>query len=280
MLQRLESEIDHRETAKRAALASEAQMRRFIGDAGHELRTPLTSIRGFAELYRQAVVVDPEATADLMHRIEEEANRMGVLVEDLLLLTRLEQARPLAREPVDLRDIAADAVTAAQAANPTRPFGLLLPDWNADDRPGVIGDAACLRQVVDNLLRNACVHTPAGTVVTVRVATANEHDGRWAVLEVADAGPGLPADEQAKIFERFYRADRSRARATGGSGLGLSIVAALVAAHDGRVTVSSPPGAGAVFRVLLPLDATPRVRRSPVRSPTAEDARAVWTRSG
>jgi two-component system OmpR family sensor kinase len=271
MLAQLESTIGDREASERAAVASEERMRRFIGDAGHELRTPLTSIRGFAELYRQGAANAPGALPDLMRRIEEEAARMGILVEDLLLLTRLEQARPLRRDPVDLVGVAADAVTAARATHPSRPFELRAPDWTSEDSTVVIGDAARLRQVADNLVRNACVHTPAGTPVTVRVGTITEDARRWAVLEVADCGPGVSVEEAGKVFERFYRTDRSRARATGGSGLGLSIVAALVAAHDGRVTVSSPPEGGAVFRVLLPQDTTPRVRPPRVRSGVADD---------
>ena len=260
MLAQIESAFGDREASARSALASEERMRRFITDASHELRTPLTSIRGFAELYRQGAAAAPDRLPDLMpdlmRRIEEEAIRMGLLVEDLLLLARLDQQRPLEREPVDLVAVATDTAQAARAANPSRPIEVRILG-QADDPPGVLGDDARLRQIAGNLVQNACIHTPPGTQVTVGVGTVVEGGQTWAVLDVADAGPGLSPEERERVFERFYRTDRSRARSTGGSGLGLSIVAALVAAHDGRVTVTSAPGQGALFRVRLPVDAGP-----------------------
>ena len=253
MLAQIEAAFVDREASAMAAKESEDRMRRFVTDASHELRTPLTSIRGFAELYRQGAASAPEQVPDLMRRIEEEALRMGLLVEDLLLLARLDQHRPLERVPVDLVAVATDTAEAARAADPTRRIEVkVLGD--RDDPPGVLGDDARLRQIADNLVRNACIHTPPGTPVTVGVGKIVDGGQTFAVLDVADAGPGLSAEERERVFERFYRTDRSRARSTGGSGLGLSIVAALVAAHGGRVTVTSAPGQGALFRVRLPVD--------------------------
>ncbi|GAA0611355.1 sensory box histidine kinase PhoR [Sporichthya brevicatena] len=249
MLTQIESAVRERESAAAEARTSEKRMRQFVTDASHELRTPLTSIRGFAELYRQGAA-GPEQMPSLLRRIEDEATRMGLLVEDLLLLARLDQQRPLRQEPVDLVTVATDAVHAARAADPDRPIevGML----NGDEPPGVIGDEGRLRQIADNLVSNACTHTPPGTPVRVGVG-AEVIDGRhWAVLEVADSGPGLSEEERDRVFERFYRTDSSRARSTGGTGLGLSIVAALVAAHGGDVTVDSAPGRGATFRVRIP----------------------------
>jgi two-component system OmpR family sensor kinase len=227
-----------------AARQSEDRMRRFVADASHELRTPLTSIRGFAELSRQR----GDATdADTMRRIEDEAKRMGLLVDDLLLLARLDQQRPLKLEPVDLLPVAADALHNAQAVQPNRDISLkILPDSEA---PVVAGDEARLRQVLGNLVSNALHHTPPEAPITVSVGTR----GREAILEVSDTGPGLDEEQKARVFERFYRADSARTRATGGSGLGLSIVAALVAAHRGHVVVTDTSPHGATFTVHLPL---------------------------
>src|SRR3954452_18959550 len=197
-------------------------MRRFVADASHELRTPLTSIRGFAELYRQGAVPDKTAVRRAMRRIEDEAARMGLLVEDLLMLARLDEQRPIERSPVDVLTIATDAVHDARAVATDHTVELeVLPHSAA---PVVIGDDARLRQVVGNLVNNALIHTPAGTSVTVRVGTTEGDGTRWVLLEVADDGPGLRADDAQQVFERFYRADPSRTRASGGTGLGLSIV--------------------------------------------------------
>ncbi|MGQ0464000.1 MAG: HAMP domain-containing sensor histidine kinase [Sporichthyaceae bacterium] len=251
MLGHIETAVIEKEATAAAAQASEERMRRFIADASHELRTPLTSIRGFAELYRQGAVKAPEQVPGLLARIEDEATRMGLLVEDLLLLARLDQARPLEREPVDLVAVATDAVVAARVSHPDRRVEVRVVG-EEDVPPDVLGDDARLRQVAGNLIANACTHTPAGTAVRVSVGSVQENGARWAVLEVADEGPGLSAEECDRVFERFYRTDSSRNRRTGGSGLGLSIVAALVAAHGGKVEVKSAPGAGATFRVRLP----------------------------
>ncbi|GAA1343074.1 hypothetical protein GCM10009635_58250 [Actinocatenispora thailandica] len=242
-----------------AAHRSEEKMRRFVADASHELRTPLTTIRGFAELYRQRMDTAPgpveqldesrSAEANrLMRRIEAEASRMGLLVEDLLMLARLDQQRPVASEPVDLLAIAADAVQSARAIAPERDVSLHV-GAGSDGPPVVLGDEPRLRQVLRNLVDNALAHTPAGTPVQIRVRTA---DGA-AVVEVSDQGPGLTPEQRDRVFERFYRVDKARSREAGGTGLGLAIVASLVAAHHGRVDVDSAPGQGATFRVTLPL---------------------------
>jgi two-component system OmpR family sensor kinase len=230
--------------SEEAARQSEDRMRRFVADASHELRTPLTSIRGFAELARHRGDV---ADADTMRRIEDEAKRMGLLVDDLLLLARLDQQRPLRMESVDLLPIAADALHNAQAVQPDRHLSLtILPDSEA---PVVSGDEARLRQVLGNLVSNALHYTPVDAPITVSVGTR----GSEAILEVSDTGPGLTEEQKARIFERFYRVDTARTRSTGGSGLGLSIVAALVAAHQGHVTTTNTTPHGATFTVHLPL---------------------------
>jgi two-component system, OmpR family, sensor kinase len=243
MLGQIENAFAQRAASEAAARQSEDRMRRFVADASHELRTPLTSIRGFAELTRQR---GGEADPVTMRRIEDEAKRMGVLVDDLLLLARLDQQRPLARQPVDLLALAGDAVADARAIQPDRTVSLeILPGSEA---PVVTGDESRLRQVLGNLLSNALHHTPASAAVTVLVGTS----GPDAVLAVRDTGPGLTGEQKARVFERFYRADSARTRTTGGSGLGLSIVAALAAAHAGTVEVTDTPGGGTTFTVRLP----------------------------
>jgi two-component system OmpR family sensor kinase len=228
--------------------ASENRLRRFVADASHELRTPLTSIRGYAELFRRGADSRPEDLAKSMQRIEAEAARMGVLVDDLLLLARLDQGRPLEREPLDLARIVEEAVDSARAVEPDRPIDLELHG------PALVsGDGGRLRQAVDNLLDNARVHTPASSRVRV---TLRPDDGA-VLLTVADEGPGLPAEVANRAFERFYRGDPSRSRSMGGAGLGLSIVAAIVEAHGGTVNVRSEEGAGATFEVRLPTSGDP-----------------------
>ncbi|SBT50682.1 two-component system, OmpR family, sensor kinase [Micromonospora narathiwatensis] len=251
------AEVSARDAAA-SALASEARarrseerMRQFIADASHELRTPLTTIRGFAELYRQGAARQPEETAGLLRRIEDEAARMGLLVEDLLLLARMDRERPITLAPVELPVLASDAVQAARAVDPERRIEL-------DIEPGagplvVLGDDARLRQVIGNLMTNALTHTPPDASVTLRLRV---EPGNLAVVEVADTGPGLTPEQAERVFERFYRVDAARTRRAGGpisTGLGLAIVAALVAAHHGTVEVAETPGGGATFRVRLPL---------------------------
>ncbi|HKY77267.1 MAG TPA: HAMP domain-containing sensor histidine kinase [Acidimicrobiia bacterium] len=239
------------ETAFAEKAASEDRLRRFVADASHELRTPLTAIRGYAELFRRGAAERPEDLARAMRRIEDEATRMSVLVEDLLLLARLDQGRPLERTPVDLVAVAGDALADLSAIAPERPVTFDHPDALV-----VSGDEARIRQVAGNLLANARIHTPEGTPVHVRVRA---QDGQ-AILEVADEGPGLPPGDEGRVFERFYRADAARARTADnqGTGLGLSIVAAIVAAHGGNVQAGSPPsGRGAYFMVALPITPPP-----------------------
>jgi two-component system OmpR family sensor kinase len=255
MLAQIESAFGARAASEASARRSEDRMRRFVADASHELRTPLTTIRGFAELYRQGGARDRAELNRLMRRIEDQAAQMGLLVEDLLLLARLDQQRPLDRRPVDLLALAAEAVNDARAVASDRRIELVL--GGADGESGnalvVLGDDQRLRQVLANLVNNALTHTPAGSPVEVRVG-ASSLDGRpSAAVEVVDQGPGLTAEQAERVFERFYRADPARSHADGGTGLGLSIVAALVAVHGGTVQVDSVPGRGARFRVVLPL---------------------------
>ena len=256
MLAQIEAAFGARAASEEAARRSEDRMRRFVADASHELRTPLTTIRGFAELYRQGGSRDPAELDRLMRRIEDQAARMGLLVEDLLLLARLDQQRPLDRRPVDLLALAADAVHDARAVAPDRRIELVLGAENGDPAGTalvVLGDDQRLRQVLANLVNNALTHTPAGSPVEVRVG-ASTLDGRpGAAVEVVDHGPGLAPGQAERVFERFYRADPARSHADGGTGLGLSIVAALVAVHGGTVGVDTVPGRGARFRVVLPL---------------------------
>jgi two-component system OmpR family sensor kinase len=236
--------------AERAA--SEARLRQFVADASHELRTPVTTIRGYAELYRHGGLAEPTDLEQAMRRTEQESVRMGSLVDDLLLLTRLDEGRPLAREVVDLGVLGVDAAADARAVAPDR---VVTTDVAADVT--VEGDEDRLRQVVGNLVGNALVHTPAGTPVSVRV-----HNGSGrAVVEVHDEGPGMTPEVVDRAFERFSRADASRSRHVGGAGLGLAIVRAIVVAHDGTVTLESAPGAGTTVRVDLPrfAAASPRV---------------------
>ena len=231
------------EEAFRAREASEARVRRFAADASHELRTPLTSIQGYAELWRTGALKGKEKQNDAMRRIEQEAQRMSALVEDLLVLARLDQGRPLERTPVRLDQIVDDAVRDARAVEPDRPVAL-----DAHEPVVVQGDDNRLRQVVSNLLANARDHTPPGTPVRVSVRRENG----VARIEVADDGPGMSSDVAAQVFERFYRADSSRVRAAGGTGLGLSIVAAVAEAHGGKATVESAVGRGSCFVVEVP----------------------------
>ena len=289
MLAQIESSFQARTRSEAAARRSEERMRQFVADASHELRTPLTAMRGYAEYYRQrggvqddpappaeasngtAAVAEPASLpgapgadaalngtgqlsgADLdriMQRVEQESARMGVLVEDMLLLARLDQQRPLERRPVDLLTLAADAVQDARIIAPDRSIELSVGSATAFL---VLGDEVRLRQVIGNLMSNALTHTPEGTPVTVRILAGPREPVPSIVLEVTDHGPGLSADQAERVFERFYRADQARTRKAGGTGLGLAIVAALVAAHGGTVALRTAPGEGATFRVTLPL---------------------------
>jgi two-component system OmpR family sensor kinase len=277
MLAQVEAAFHARERSEAAARRSEEKMRQFVADASHELRTPLTAIRGYAEYYRQragagngarhAAPADTEPVlADggrltepdvdrIMQRVEQESTRMGVLVEDMLLLARLDQQRPIERRPVDLLTLAADAVQDARMIAPRRKIELTVGHGAAFL---VLGDEARLRQVITNLMSNALSHTPDGTPIDVRILTHGAN-GRLPVpsvtIEVGDHGPGLSKEQAERVFERFYRADQARGRKTGGAGLGLAIVAALVDAHGGAVGVDTAPGDGAMFWISLPLAA-------------------------
>jgi two-component system OmpR family sensor kinase len=264
MLAQIETAFRDREASETAALNSamearraaaearraEDRMRTFVADASHELRTPLTSIRGFAELYRHETPDLTEA-ARLLGRIEEEAARMGLLVDDLLLLARLDQRRPLDRGPVDVLSLAAGAVLDARTLAPDREIDLLRLD-DADTPVTVTGDEPRLRQIIGNLVGNVLRHTPAGTPFQVAVGTLQDE----VVLEIADQGPGIPPEHAGRVFERFYRADPSRTRAgvgpTGGTGLGLAIAAALVEAHNGHITLTTTPE-GTTFHLAFPV---------------------------
>ena len=275
MLSHIETAFRARSKSEAAARRSEEKMRQFVADASHELRTPLTAIRGFAEYYRQrgGVATGENGTAHLaaadmdriMRRVEQESARMGILVEDMLLLARLDQQRPLDTKPVDLLTLAADAVHDARVVSPDRSIHLSVGSGAALI---VIGDEVRLRQVIGNLMTNALTHTPAGTPIDVliRAGSLDEApDGAAAgaipepprtsrpaaVLEVTDHGPGLTKEQADHVFERFYRADP--ARTVGGTGLGLAIVAALMTAHGGAAWVRSTPGEGATFCIALPL---------------------------
>ena len=320
MLTQIETAFHAQQESERAAHESEERMRRFVADASHELRTPLTTIRGFAAHFRQrggvsrlrsrvpsargagiggedqsyfsrstapADGLSPDDIDHLMGRIESESTRMGLLVEDLLLLARLDQQRPLTKAPVDLLTLAADAVQDARIVSPGRSIDLVVAPGTAFL---VEGDEARLRQVLGNLVNNAITHTPAGTPVRVKIArgslearradgpggpTGPGGQGDWAgstgpagtaypswaggrlvpavVLDIEDDGPGMTAEQAQRVFERFYRADAARNRASGGTGLGLAIVAGLIAAHGGTVSVRTAPGQGADFQVKLPL---------------------------
>ena len=240
MLGRIEQSFD-------AKIESENKLRRFVADASHELRTPLTAIRGFSELYRQGAVSGEEPTRELVGRIEGESIRMGSLVEDLLLLARLDQAREMESKPVDLEDVVESAVASARAAGPDHKVSFAP----TGEELFALGDEARIHQVVANLLANARAHTPAGTQIDVSIS----RDSDGIRIAVADNGPGLSEADQQKIFERFYRADPSRVRVDGeGSGLGLSIVDAVMKAHGGSVTVASEVGKGATFTLFFPVE--------------------------
>lgn len=244
----LNSMLSRIEESFAARTASENKLRRFVADASHELRTPLTAIRGFAELHRQGAVKGEAATSELVGRIENESVRMGALVEDLLALARLDQSRELVLAPINLTELVTEAVESARAAGPDHPITLDSPDESF-----ILGDAGKIHQVVANLLANARIHTPIGTPITVSI----ESDEEGTSISIADAGPGLSQEDQARIFERFYRADPSRNRAREeGSGLGLSIVDSVMQAHGGKVIVTSKLGEGAIFTVFFPLAAS------------------------
>jgi two-component system OmpR family sensor kinase len=236
MLARIESSF-------RAQQVSERKLRRFVADASHELRTPLSAVRAYAELYDRGAAERPDDLERSMRGISRESERMSLLVDDLLLLARLDDGRPLERQPVRLDEVVGEAVETAQTVDPDRPIELRA------ERAVVEGDRDRLRQIVDNLLANVRAHTPPGTPASVSVTRRNGS----AEIAVTDSGPGLDEEHLEHVFERFYRADPSRARTSGGVGLGLSIVAAVAEAHGGTVSASSRPGEGTTFSIALPL---------------------------
>jgi two-component system OmpR family sensor kinase len=254
MLGQIEEAFDER-------TASENRLRRFIADASHELRTPLAAVRAYAELFDRGARERPDDLERSMNGIQRESRRMGLLVDDLLLLARLDQGRPLERKPVELEDVARDAVEAARTLDPGREIELDVPA-----PVEVQGDRERLRQIVDNLLANVRAHTPPGSAATVRVLNG----GDSAVIEVADAGPGLSDEQLSHAFERFYRGDTSRSRDAGGAGLGLAIISAIAESHGGAATVVNEGrngGQGLTVRVTLPLTASP-VGPAPDAAPT------------
>ncbi|CAM3669161.1 sensor histidine kinase [Isoptericola cucumis] len=246
----LNTMLAHIERAFSAQEESERRMRRFVSDASHELRTPLATVKGYGELYRMGALDTPAKVDDTMGRIEDSARRMSTLVNDLLVLARLDEGRPLRREEVDLAAMARDAVQDLHALDPSREVAVVgLHDGAPPTAVPATGDPDRLRQVLTNLVGNVARHTPAGSPAELAVGTAP--DG-GAVVEVRDHGPGIAPEQAARIFERFYRADSSRNRTSGGSGLGMAIVAAIVGAHDGHVSVADTPGGGLTVRVALP----------------------------
>lgn len=254
MLDRIDSSFDER-------AHTIEQMRRFISDAGHELRTPLVSVRGYAEMYRHGWLTEPEQLDQAMERIEKEAIRMGSLVDDLLALARLDERRPLDLVPLQLNQIAADTALDTRAQAPDREVNV-IEDPSA---PVVVGDEHKVRQVVTNLIGNALRYSPEGSPLEIRVSS---NEG-MAAFEIIDHGEGIPEQFRGKIFDRFWRADTSRNRETGGSGLGLSIVQSIISAHGGKVSAHETPGGGATFRVELPLQNTQQSQQTPSASPQA-----------
>ncbi|MFG3532980.1 ATP-binding protein [Streptomyces sp. NPDC047917] len=249
--------LDRIDTAFQARAEAEARTRRFFVDAGHELRTPLVGIKGYTDLYRMGALPTREDIDQTMTRIAAESERLTRLVEEMFLLARLDEEAATGQEPtlaldlapMDLRTLAADALHDVRALDAARRITLTGPGGGKPATAPAVADEARLRQVVTNLIGNAVIHTPPGTPIRIGVGTVR---GR-AVLEVADEGPGLTPAERDRVFDRFYRTDDSRARTTGGSGLGLAIAHALVAAHDGRLTLDTAPGQGCTFRIELPL---------------------------
>lgn len=239
------TQIEHSFAVQRA---SEERMRRFVSDASHELRTPLATVRGYGELYRIGGIPESQVPSAMV-RIESEATRMTGLVSDLLQLARLDEGRPLDLQTVELTGLADDAAADVRVLDPDRVVAVVGPDGGAPAPVHAVADEQRVRQILANLTENARMHTPAGTPVEIAVGS----EGRTAVLEVRDHGPGVPPAETERIFGRFYRLDSSRSRASGGSGLGLAIVAAIAAAHGGTTRASETPGGGLTITVTLPI---------------------------
>jgi two-component system, OmpR family, sensor kinase len=254
MLTRIQEAFAARDATERQLRRSEERLRRFVADASHELRTPVAAVSAYAELFERGAGQRPEDLARVMKGIRGETGRMARLVDDLLLLARLDEGRPLEHKSVELVSLTAQAADAARAVSPDWPIQV-----SAEQPVEVVGDGPRLRQVLDNLLANVRAHTPAGTVTTVKLRQQEAH----AIIEVKDNGPGMAPEDAARVFERFYRADPSRSRAHGGSGLGLSIVSAIVTALGGDVTVDSEVGKGTAFMVTLPVEPLPDGQQDP-----------------
>ena len=265
MLGRIRDAFAERDSTERSLRASEERMRRFVTDVSHELRTPLAAVTAYTELFERGARDHPDDLERALRGIGAETARMRVLVEELLLLARLDEGRPLATRPVDLNEIVLDAISASRAVAPDRHVVLSVSAVAV-----VRGDAVRLRQVVDNLLANVRTHTPAGTATFITIGVT---DGS-AALTVRDDGPGMPTEQAARIFERFYRSDASRSRASGGSGLGMAIVHALVTAHHGRIDVDTTPGRGLTIRIALPLLRVDETRPGSEQATRAADAGA------
>jgi two-component system OmpR family sensor kinase len=266
----LNTMLGHIERAFSARAASEDRMRRFVADASHELRTPLATIRGYGELYRMGALTTREQVDDTVRRIEESATRMGRLVEDLLALARLDEGRPLRTDEVDLTVVAADALSDLRALDRTRPVRITtVPEGAELGACVVVGDEDRLRQVLANLTGNVVQHTPPGTAVDIAVG---HHSPDWAVVEVRDHGPGIAPEHAARVFERFYRVDASRTRESGGAGLGMAIVAAIVEAHHGRVELAETPGGGTTVRVWLPTSGAVPDDQAPAAEPALHES--------
>ncbi|ABY22235.1 phosphate regulon sensor protein [Renibacterium salmoninarum ATCC 33209] len=248
----LNTMLEHIEAAFDARKASEGRMRRFVADASHELRTPLVTIRGFSELYRHGALQGDEDVATAMGRIESEAKRMGALVEDLLVLARIDEQRPLQKKPIDLLILGNDAAVDARASSSKRKVTVIGLDSGPAANAPVVGDEARLRQVIANLMANALRYTPEVSPLEVAIGVSIQPGNRYSTLQIRDHGPSIDEATAPRIFERFYRAESSRNRDTGGSGLGLAIVAAIVSSHQGQVRFSKTEGGGATMTVQLP----------------------------
>ncbi|HEY7024811.1 MAG TPA: HAMP domain-containing sensor histidine kinase [Candidatus Limnocylindrales bacterium] len=271
MLDQIQGLFDSQHAALVAKDRSESQLRRFVADASHELRTPLTAVRGYSELYRAGGLSDREDMDQAMARIGSESRRMAALVEDMLLLARLDQGRPLRHDPVPLSELVNDALLDLRAVDPERPV-----EANVESNVVVSGDEDRLRQVIGNLVTNVRVHTPPDTPIEVGLSARNG----YSTLKVADHGPGIDPTHVEHIFDRFYRADSARTRDRGGSGLGLSIAASVATAHGGEISYSNTPGGGATFTLTLPRDGKPEAVEDELQDDTDEESEPQTTDDG
>lgn len=259
MLDRIQDAFSQRDATEMALRSSEEKLRRFVADASHELRTPVAAVSAYAELFERGASQHPQDLARAMTGIRKETTRMGALIQDLLLLARLDEGRPLNVEDVELVSLISEAITAALAVGPEWPIKL-----QASESIEVPADAIRIRQVIDNLFSNIRAHTPPGTSTVVKL----EKQNREVLVEVSDNGPGIKDENLNKIFERFYRVETSRSRQYGGAGLGLSIVSGIISSHKGRVTVQSLHPHGTCFKIWLPLDSpSQKIESNPSQIP-------------